>query len=211
MSFFYQIAYSLGLAPWEKAQAHQPAADQVRRLFEREEKERQRPYGSALDLGCGSGFWAIELARRGWNVTGVDIIPTAIAQARERARKSGASVKFVQGDVTHLSDLSVGSGFDLIWDFGTLHGLSQRQCDAAGRQITSLSNAGATMLILAWKPGNRGPLPRGMSRVQIERAFPQWLVVSEEAFDATGLPPPLRKVDPRVYRLRRKSDESSFG
>ena len=38
--------------------------------------------GRALDLGCGSGRASIYLARRGWQVDGVDFIPDAIELAR---------------------------------------------------------------------------------------------------------------------------------
>ncbi|MCC2643940.1 MAG: Methyltransferase type 11 [Nitrospira sp.] len=41
-------------------------------MFDREERERQPPYGPALDLGCGTGMQAVELARRGWQVTAVE-------------------------------------------------------------------------------------------------------------------------------------------
>ncbi len=42
-------------------------------MFDREERGRQPPYGRAVDLGTGSGIWGIELAKRGWQVTGVDL------------------------------------------------------------------------------------------------------------------------------------------
>lgn len=41
--------------------------------------------GSALDAGCGAGCWSIVLAKRGFKVTGVDLSPTSIAWAREKA------------------------------------------------------------------------------------------------------------------------------
>ena len=41
--------------------------------------------GTALDLACGEGADAAWLASQGWNVTGVDISPTAIQRAREAA------------------------------------------------------------------------------------------------------------------------------
>lgn len=53
-------------------------------LFDREESGRQAPYGSALDLGCGTGMQAVELARRGWQVTGVEIVPKALRAVRMR-------------------------------------------------------------------------------------------------------------------------------
>lgn len=41
--------------------------------------------GTALDVGCGEGQNSRWLAEHGWSVLGVDIAPTAIARARERA------------------------------------------------------------------------------------------------------------------------------
>jgi 2-polyprenyl-3-methyl-5-hydroxy-6-metoxy-1,4-benzoquinol methylase len=71
MSLAYRILYAVGFTPWEQM-ARAPISEQISRLFAREEEERGPPYGEALDLGCGSGIWAVELARRGWDVTGVD-------------------------------------------------------------------------------------------------------------------------------------------
>jgi tellurite methyltransferase len=43
----------------------------------------------ALDVACGTGATLLWLARRGWHVTGVDISPTALAQARARLGAAG--------------------------------------------------------------------------------------------------------------------------
>jgi SAM-dependent methyltransferase len=203
MSLFYRLAYAVGFTPWEKASTHRPAAEQVSGLFDREQAERTPPYGRALDVGCGTGRWAIELAARGWQVTGVDLVPGAIEAAKELARRSDMKIDFVQGDVTALRAAGIRPEFDFFWDFGTLHGLTGDEREAAGREITAVAAAGATMLVLAWAPGWRAPLPRGASRADIETAFPEWTVVDESKFDVSGLPPPLRRVDPRCYRLRR--------
>ncbi len=206
MSLFYRFAYRFGFTPWERAATHPPAAEQIGAMFDREESGREPPYGRALDLGCGTGIWSVELAARGWQVTGIDIVPKAVRVARERARGAGVDVRVVQGDITRLQAAGVGSGFRLVWDFGTVHGLSQAQREAVGRAVTAVTAAtaaDATMLMLAWAPGRRGPLPRGVSRGDIEAAFPGWRVTSEEPFDTSGLPRPLRNVAPRCYRLRR--------
>jgi SAM-dependent methyltransferase len=63
-------------------------------------RRRRPPYGSALDLGCGSRRWSIELARRGWQVVGVDVVAKAVRRARRRAQDEGVDVTFVEGDVT---------------------------------------------------------------------------------------------------------------
>jgi SAM-dependent methyltransferase len=203
MNLFYTIAYWLGFTPWEAAANHPPAARHIRALFEREERERQPPYGHALDLGCGRGHWSIVLAQRGWQVTGIDLVPKAVRVARARARNEDVQVRFVQGDVTALRDADVGDGFRLVWDFGMFHGLTPQARAAVGREVSALAADDATILMLAWTPEQRGLLPRGVSRAGIEQAFAGWEVTDEEAFDVTGLPKRLHNVNPRVYRLRR--------
>ncbi len=58
---------------------------------------------------------------------------------------------------------------------------------------------GASMLILAFKPGRRPPvpLPRGASREEIEMTFTDWTVVGDDAADTTGMPAPLKRTAPR--------------
>jgi len=51
-----------------------------------------------LDLGCGTGRHAVEFARRGFDVTGVDFSDAMLTRARERATASGGKLDFVQGD-----------------------------------------------------------------------------------------------------------------
>ncbi len=55
--------------------------------------------GRLLDLPCGEGRHALELARRGHQVTGVDLSPYAVERARAEARRTGASVDFRTGDM----------------------------------------------------------------------------------------------------------------
>jgi SAM-dependent methyltransferase len=206
VSVFYRLAYRLGITPWEEATQHAPTADQVTALFDREQAGREPPYGSALDIGCGGGLWSIELARRGWDVTGVDIVPKAIATARERAREAGVEVRFIEGDVTTLRAAGVGSGFRLLWDFGTVHGLTPAQREAVGREVSAVAAPDATLLMLAWEPGRRGPMPRGASRADIEAAYAGWKVTDERALDVSSapVPRPVRNARPRFYRLRRE-------
>ena len=57
----------------------------------------------AVDLGCGTGNYAIYLAGLGFDVTGVDSSPAAIRIAQEHAKKRGARCRFVVADL--LGDL----------------------------------------------------------------------------------------------------------
>jgi SAM-dependent methyltransferase len=178
-------------------------AERISAMFDREETDRQPPYGQALDLGCGTGMHAVELARRGWQVTGVEIVPKALRVARKRALHAGVDVRLICGNVTALRAAGVGNDFGLVLDFGCFHGLGDAERAAMGREVSAVTAPGATMLMIAWVPGRRGPLPRGASRCDIEAVFAGWNTVGEEKLPVTALPRPLRNAGPRCYRLRR--------
>ncbi len=55
-----------------------------------------------LDVGCGTGRHAIELARRGYSVTGIDLSESQLARAREKAREAGVTVDFQRHDARSL-------------------------------------------------------------------------------------------------------------
>ncbi len=56
--------------------------------------------GSILDIGCGTGRHAVELAGRGYQVTGVDLSSGMLAEARRVARAAGVTVRWIQCDAT---------------------------------------------------------------------------------------------------------------
>lgn len=61
-----------------------------------------RPGASILDVGCGTGRHAVELARRGYMVTGVDISAQMLAKAKDKANAAGVSVEWVHSDATRF-------------------------------------------------------------------------------------------------------------
>src|SRR5438105_1095757 len=56
----------------------------------------------AVELGCGTGTNSVWLAQQGFDVTAIDISPTALDLARQRAADAGVAVRFVAADVTAL-------------------------------------------------------------------------------------------------------------
>ena len=55
-----------------------------------------------LDIGCGTGRHAIELARRGYSVVGVDLSESMLNKARTNAHAAGVAVDFRQADARSL-------------------------------------------------------------------------------------------------------------
>lgn len=74
-----------------------------------EELLRADGLSRVLDAGCGTGRVAIELARRGYPVTGVDADPAMLATAAEKAPE----LPWLQADLASL-DGRLDTGFDLV-------------------------------------------------------------------------------------------------
>ena len=56
-----------------------------------------------IDIGCGTGRHAIELTKRGYNVTGVDLSEDQIKRAKEKAQEAGVTIDFQTQDARNLS------------------------------------------------------------------------------------------------------------
>jgi SAM-dependent methyltransferase len=82
---------------------HQPVATEegavIARLLELEDGAK------VLDLGCGTGRHSVALARRGMRVTGLDLSPHLLAQARTTAGEHGAEVSWIERDMRDIDDL----------------------------------------------------------------------------------------------------------
>jgi len=55
-----------------------------------------------LDVGCGTGRHAIELAKRGYNITGIDLSESQIQRAKEKAENVGLKIDFIVADARNL-------------------------------------------------------------------------------------------------------------
>jgi SAM-dependent methyltransferase len=92
--------------------------------------------GAVLDAGCGVGDNAIFLASRGYRVTAIDVSPTAIERASQRAQAEGVEVDFVVGDAIALDGFD--GRFDTVLDSALYHGLGD---DERRRYIAALHRA----------------------------------------------------------------------
>jgi len=55
-----------------------------------------------LDVGCGTGRHSIELSKRGYQVTGIDLSDSQLFRAREKAEKQGQNIDFLKHDARNL-------------------------------------------------------------------------------------------------------------
>ena len=61
-----------------------------------------------------------------------------------------------------LRESGVGSGYDLVLDTGTFHGLTPAQRLDMGREVSAITAPDATVILDCFSPRRRGPLPRGL-------------------------------------------------
>jgi 2-polyprenyl-3-methyl-5-hydroxy-6-metoxy-1,4-benzoquinol methylase len=118
--------------------AEESASAEVRGLLKLTGLKR----GSVLDTACGYGRHSRALAQRGFQVTGVDLMPGYLAEARRRAKAAGVAVTFKKADLRDLR--AYRGGFDLVLNLYTSFGYE------AGKPANA---AVFKQLVAALKPG----------------------------------------------------------
>ncbi len=96
--WFFRFVYDRESAAWERRRDE----PEHRELVERTADELANvvaPPGPVADLGCGPGAHALELARRGYDVVGVDGSPRMVEVARTRAARDEVDARFDVLDV----------------------------------------------------------------------------------------------------------------
>lgn len=192
----YSLSYRLGLSSWDKTGADAEAA--FMRMLDREELEREAPFGRALDLGCGTGAHTRQLRERGWEATGIDNVRRAVDVA---IRRSDENSRYVIGDVDHLEGCGVGKGFSFYLDMGCFHGLTDDARMAMGRGVTALAEKDATLLMLCFRPQRNPLVARGADVDDARAALQGWTLLDARAADTTTLPDALARHAPQWFRF----------
>ncbi|SCL31472.1 Thioredoxin reductase [Micromonospora rhizosphaerae] len=129
--------------------------------------------GRALDVGCGEGADAVWLARRGWQVTAVDIATTALRRAADLAAAAGQQVAgritFTQADLREKPPTE--GGYDLVSaQFMQLPGDTRRELFA---RLAAAVAPGGTLLIVGHHPSDLRTTAHRMH-------FPELMFTAEE-------------------------------
>ncbi len=104
MSIYARFAYFYAKGPYP--QYSEGMAELLPAALARFDAQPQ----TVLDLACGEGTFAVARAKKGLQVTGVDLSPQMLQFARERAKEQNVNVEFVLQD---MRSLSFGESFDL--------------------------------------------------------------------------------------------------
>src|SRR6266550_2407186 len=129
-----------------------------------------RPPLRILDLPCGQGRHAIELARRGYDVTGVDLSPFLLKIAADRGRAESVRVRWLLGD---MRQPIAGERFDVVLNLFTSLGYFAEEADDR-----TVIDAAAAMVL----PGGRFVLELiNGERLMAEFQEREWFTVGQAA------------------------------
>ena len=126
--------------------------------------------GRLLDAGCGTGENTMMAAAHGADALGVDVAPSAIAQARRKAAERGSGARFEVADVLDLGRL--GLTFDTVVDSGVFHVFDDGDRARYVASLAAVMRPGATCYLLCFsdrQPGTMGP--RRISQEDLTAAF----------------------------------------
>ena len=150
------------------------------------------PGASILDVGCGTGRHSVELARRGYAVTGLDLSSEMLARAAGAAAAAGVHVEWIRADAARFSFPEPFDGAVCLCEGA--FGLLGQTDDPVDQPLAILRNIARSL-----KPGARAVLTvlnaAAMLRrytnedVRAGRFDPFSLVESSELAPREGLPP----------------------
>lgn len=135
---FFDLLYLFGRTPWDTG----ISPPELISFLE------QSPPGRAIDLGCGTGTNVVSIAKRGWQVTGVDISRRAIRKAQRKAAAAGVSADLRQADVSRLDDIQ--GPFDLALDIGCFHSLPVEARAPYSANLYRILRPAGTYLLYSW-------------------------------------------------------------
>jgi len=128
------------------------------------------------------------LARSGCDVTGIDLVEDAIADAKAKAIERRVKVNFVVGDVLQMEQLFAEGEFDIVIDSGLFHVMADEERPVFARRVHWVLKAGGKYFMLCFsekEPAGYGP--RRVSKAEIEQTFvPLFniIYIKDTAFDS---------------------------
>lgn len=136
--------------------------------------------GRVLDVGCGTGEHALMAARLGLEATGIDLAPTAIRLAKQKAVERGIVVAFIELDALDLA--SLGQQYDTVLDCGLFHVFDDNDRARFVESLSAVTVGAGSYHMLCFsdrQPGDWGP--RRITEAELRASFADgWHVESIE-------------------------------
>lgn len=151
----------VGVPPWDIGRA-QPEVVRI--------AEAGGFTGAVIDVGCGTGENALELAARGLRVVGIDAAPRAIEKARGKAVERELTVEFLLEDALSLA--SLGRRFDTALDSGVFHVFEDDERPRYVASLASVLEPGGVLHLLCFSDRELGTMgPRRVTQQELRDSF----------------------------------------
>ncbi len=166
----WETRYQTGDMPWEKGEASPGLVDFL-------SAHPQLERGSVCVPGCGLGHDARVWARGGFDVTGLDLAPSAIRQARELTEAAGLKAHFDVGDFLRDEPPQI---FDWIFEHTLFCAIDPAERDEYTRAIQHWLKPGGDYLAINYLIPDRDGPPFGTTRAELWKRFsPSFELVEE--------------------------------
>ncbi len=106
------------------------------------------PGTKMLDIGCGAGQLTIPAAKRGIDVTGIDLAQNLVDQANERARAEGLDLDIRQGDAENLN--VPDASYDVV--FSLIGSMFAPRPDLVASEMIRACRPGGKVIMGNWTP-----------------------------------------------------------
>jgi SAM-dependent methyltransferase len=181
----WEARYQAGDLPWDSSKAEMELLHRLDEIaLAAHPSGRARGGGlRAIDLGCGTGTNAIELCKRGFEVTACDISGSAIEQAKAKASAAGAGdITFAVADILEALPVEAAS-VDLAFDRGCLHSVDGPVREVFAANVAAALKPGGWWVLLAGNkdddPKYDQPGPPQMTATQIAAITEPWFEVHD--------------------------------
>lgn len=165
---FWEKSYRTGKVVWDRGAASPGLVDFLK-------KEKYKP-GTVLVPGCGRGHDCRELTRHKFTVTGLDIAPKAVAEAKALAKAEGLDVTYRLGDFLNTRR----RGFDWVFEHTCFCAIDPALRDRYVESLSRVLKRGGHYLGIFYNIQPKSGPPFGTTREELlERFSPNFELLVE--------------------------------
>lgn len=148
--------------PWDRGEINPALAQWI--------ASERLPQGRVLVPGCGRGHEVLHLAELGWQVTAVDLAPSALTFLAETLSQHGLSAELILADFLKWQPQAP---FDLIYEQTTLCALAPAHWPAYAGCLADWLKPGGTLAALFMQTGREGGPPYHCELSEMQSLFPE--------------------------------------
>lgn len=147
--------------PWDRGDINPALATWI--------DEDRLPAGNVLVPGCGRGHEVLHMAELGWQMTAVDMAPSALAILAEALEERGLSAELILANLLHWQP---ADPFDLIYEQTTLCALPPTDWPVYTSRLADWLKPGGTLAALFMQTGREGGPPYHCDLGRMRELFP---------------------------------------